>query len=238
MQQISYKLDGFEGPLDLLLFLITKHKLDINNIQISLLLDQYLEYIDGLSEYDFEYAGEFLEMAARLVLIKTLSLLPRHEEAEELRRELNGRLIEYSICKQAAARLKDDYAGDAVFVREPTEPPADNTYRKTHDTQELLNAYRRIYDKRLLKRPVEPSAFKPIVSHKIVSVTTGIISVLRRLYKTGSCPMSEIFESKKDKSEKIAVFLAVLELTKSGRVRISDDNKTISFEGRRALHAT
>ena len=99
---VSYRLDSFEGPLDLLLFLISKHKLNINDIKILLLLEQYLEYIDGIDEQDFEYAGEFLEMAARLILIKTLSLLPKHEEANEMKRELQGRLIEYSLCKQAA----------------------------------------------------------------------------------------------------------------------------------------
>lgn len=237
MQSISYKLEGFEGPLDLLLFLITKHKLDIKNIQISALLDQYLEYIDGINDCDFEYAGDFLEMAARLILIKTLSLLPKHEEAEQLKRELSGRLIEYSICKQAAARLKEDYVGDKIFVREPTEISADKTYRKTHDPAELLAAYRGMYDKKLMRRPVEASVFRPIVSHRIVSVTTGIVTVLRRLYKTGSCDVSDILDSQRGKSEKIAVFLAVLELTKSGRVKISDDNRVITFEGRKKENA-
>ena len=96
MSTVSYKLDTFEGPLDLLLYLISKHKLDIANIEISLLLVQYLDYIDEISEQDMEYAGEFLEMAARLVYIKTVSLLPQHEEAIELKKELEGRLIEYS----------------------------------------------------------------------------------------------------------------------------------------------
>ena len=103
MNSYSYRLDSFEGPLDLLLYLISKHKLNINDIKISLLLEQYLEYIEGVEEQDFEYAGEFLEMAARLILIKTLSLLPKHDEAQELKQELQGRLIEYSLCKKAAS---------------------------------------------------------------------------------------------------------------------------------------
>jgi hypothetical protein len=73
----------FEGPLDLLLHLIQKHKLDIMDIEISLLLEQYLEYIEQLDYDDYEYAGEFLEMAARLIYIKTVSLLPKPEEAQE-----------------------------------------------------------------------------------------------------------------------------------------------------------
>ena len=81
---INVKLEKFEGPLDLLLFLVNRHKLDIYDIEISLLLEQYLEYIDGLEQDDFDQAGDFLAMAARLVYIKTCSLLPKAEEAEEL----------------------------------------------------------------------------------------------------------------------------------------------------------
>ena len=82
MDNISFKLDVFEGPLDLLLHLISKHKLNINDIEISKLLEQYLLYIEQAKEQDLELAGEFLEMAARLIYIKTVSLLPKPEEAE------------------------------------------------------------------------------------------------------------------------------------------------------------
>lgn len=237
MNEVLYKIEGFEGPLDLLLFLITKHKLNINDIQISLLLEQYLEYIDGIDECDFEYAGEFLEMAARLILIKTLSLLPKHEEAEQLKRELQGRLIEYSLCKKAAQRLSNMYVGDRVFYKKPTLPEFDKKYRGKNDPEELIKAYQGLSDKKLRQKPVEASIFKPIVSHKIVSVTTGIITVLRRLYKTGKCSISEVIGEINGKSEKIAVFLAVLELAKSGRISINDDNTEITLNGRRKLSA-
>lgn len=230
MSDVLYRLDGFEGPLDLLLFLITKHKLNIYDIKISLLLDQYLEYIDGLSENDFEYAGEFLEMAARLILIKTLSLLPKHDEAEELKRELQGRLIEYTLCKQAASMLGKEYVGSMVFVRKPTTPEPIKSYNRLHQAYELVNVYRNMFDNRKRKRPVEASAFKPIVSHKIVSVSTGITVILKRLYKTGRCTLSDVLYDMKGKSEKIAVFLAVLELTKSGRIVFNEDNTELSFK--------
>lgn len=100
MDNISFKLDVFEGPLDLLLHLISKHKLNINDIEISKLLEQYLLYIEQAKEQDLELAGEFLEMAARLIYIKTVSLLPKPEEAEEIKKELQGTLIEYSLCKR------------------------------------------------------------------------------------------------------------------------------------------
>ena len=87
MEKLSYKLETFEGPLDLLLYLITKNKLDICDIQISELLDQYMEQINAMQEADMDVSSEFLEMAARLVYMKTVSLLPKHEEMEALRQE-------------------------------------------------------------------------------------------------------------------------------------------------------
>ena len=111
MESISFKLEVFEGPLDLLLNLITKHKLNICDIEISKLLEQYLLYMDQAHEQDLELSGEFLEMAARLIYIKTAFLLPRPEEAEQLKKELEGALIEYSMCKIAAADLARRYIG-------------------------------------------------------------------------------------------------------------------------------
>lgn len=230
MNSYSYRLECFEGPLDLLLFLISKHKLNINDIKISLLLDQYLEYIDGLEEQDFEYAGEFLEMAARLILIKTLSLLPKHEEALELKRELQGRLIEYSLCKQAAARLREMYKGDVIYVKKPSEIQIVKTYTHTHDPKDLLAAYFGISSQRIKHSPIQASVFKPIVSRRIVSVSSKILFVMRKLYKSGSCSMEEIYEGMSDRSEKIATFLAILELTKSGRIHLNDDNTEITFD--------
>ena len=90
METISYRLPSFEGPLDLLLHLVQKHKLNIYDIPIAELLDQYMAAINEWKEADLDVATEFLEMAARLVHIKSSMLLPKHEEAEELRRELSG----------------------------------------------------------------------------------------------------------------------------------------------------
>ena len=102
MQKVSFKLDVFEGPMDLLLSLISKHKLNIYDIEISSLLEQYMAYLEQCREQDLELAGEFLEMAARLIYIKTASLLPHPEEAQKEKQALQGALIEYALCKQAA----------------------------------------------------------------------------------------------------------------------------------------
>ena len=171
MEQMSFKLEIFEGPLDLLLHLISKHKLNINDIPIVTLLDQYMEYIDRMSEQNMEIAGEFLEMAARLVYIKTVSLLPQHEEAEQLKKELQGKLIEYSLCKKAAELMKERYIGNVNAVRKPLKIEFDNTYTLTHEPQELLDAYLKIQIKPQNEK-IRTEAFNTIVKKKIVSVTS------------------------------------------------------------------
>ncbi|MFR2153567.1 MAG: segregation and condensation protein A [[Eubacterium] siraeum] len=118
MQELKFKLEVYEGPLDLMLSLIAKHKLNIYDIEISLLLEQFMLYLDRMKQADIEIAGEFLEMAARLIYIKSAALLPKHE-AEEMKKELQGVLIEYAMCKQIALQLQQSWVGDDVFVRPP-----------------------------------------------------------------------------------------------------------------------
>lgn len=228
MQNISYKLETFEGPLDLLLHLISKHKLNINDIPITQLVEQYLAYIESMSEQDMEVAGEFLEMAARLIYIKTVSLLPQHDEADVMKKELQGILIEYSLCKLAAEKMRENYIGNVMFVRKPAKIEVDNTYNVIHDPQDLLKAYLEIGVKKE-DIPLTTSTFNAIISHKIVSVTSKILFVLRKLYSDGSYYMNKLYEGMSDKSERIATFLAVLELTKSGRIMLNDDNSEIFF---------
>lgn len=225
---MSFKLEVFEGPLDLLLHLISKHKLNINDIPIVLLVDQYMEYISDMSEQNMDIAGEFLEMAAHLVYIKTVSLLPKHEEAEVMKKELEGRLIEYSLCKRAAELMQLKYIGGNITVRKPMKLEYDNTYAVIHDPEELLKAYLGITVKKT-EEPVKQESFNTIVKKKIVSVTSKIIYVLRRLYTTGECRTDGLFEGVTDRSERVAVFLAILELTKSGRILLNDDNTMIKF---------
>ena len=229
MSTIEFKLEAFEGPLDLLLFLVNRHKLDIYDIEISLLLDQYLEYMDGMEEDDFDQAGEFLAMAARLIYIKTCSLLPKAEEAEELKKELEGELIEYSMCKEAAARLRELCIFGDVFVRPPEKLPVNKVFTGTIDPKKLVDAYLGMSAKARSMKPVRAEQFDPIVTSRIVTVTSKIVHVLKMLYTLGHCTMAELYEGVEDKSARVATFLAVLELTKSGRVMLNDDNTEISF---------
>ena len=143
MEKPQFKTGEFEGPLDLLLYLIQKHKLDICDIEISALLEQYLAYIDAMGQDDLEIASEFLEMAARLVYIKTAMLLPRHEEeGVKLKAELQGQLLEYQVCQRVAAQLGALSRLYLNFARQPMKLPADHSYRLTHSPQILYDAYR------------------------------------------------------------------------------------------------
>ncbi len=229
MNGLKFRLEAYEGPLDLLLHLISKHKLNIEDIEITLLLEQYLAYIEGLSEKDMEQAGEFLEMAARLVYIKTVSLLPRHEEASELKKELEGRLIEYSLCKRAAELLKDRFIGGEIFVRKPLDIQVDKTYAFIHEPVDLIAAFKGMSVRDRLNLPPKASEFRPIISKRIVSVTSKIIYVLKKLYSGECCKTVDVFEGIADRSERIATFLAILELSKSGRIVLNDDNTEIIF---------
>lgn len=237
MQELSFKLDVFEGPLDLLLHLISKHKLDIYDIQISVLLEQYLAFIDAVQEQDIELAGEFLEMAARLIYIKTASLLPKYEETEKLKEELTGELIEYAVCKAVAGRLRDGYIENDIFVREQEKIKLDKTFKGTLKPDRLISAYLNAAGRRLRNIPVEENVFEPLVKREYVSVTSKIVYILRNIHKVKRIEINSLYEKQSTHSECVAIFLAILELSKAGRVLISDDNKQLMFNPERNRQA-
>lgn len=224
MDKLQYKLEVFEGPLDLLLALVAKNKIDIYDIPIAELLEQYLEQIDLMREADMDVASEFLAMAARLVLIKTASLLPRQEEGEDPRLELAGLLIEYQQCKLAAQRLREQAAFDTV-TRPAQELPADYTYKRLHHPLELCQALRAAWGKGKSLLPPKPENFSALVATHIVSVASQTVYVLRRLWRRGSIAYLALFAEKEDRSARVALFLAVLELVKSRRIRIEGDRE-------------
>ena len=236
MQQLSFRLEVFEGPLDLLLNLIAKHKLNICDIEISKLLEQYLLYIEQANEQNLELAGEFLEMAARLIYIKTASLLPQPEEAEQMKKELEGALIEYSLCKMAAAELSKLYVGGNIFVRPPMKIKADMTYNLVHEPEKLAIAYSMINTKNIKaetgKIHIE-SKINSVVKRRIVPVLTKVVHILRELYSTGEVHMDRLYDGVTDRSARVATFLAVLELTRFGRISISDDNMIVYLKSKK-----
>jgi len=222
VEKISYKLEAFEGPLDLLLHLIEKNKLNIYDIQISELLEQYMEHIELMQQQDLDIAGEFLAMASKLVQIKSAMLLPKFEEAEEMRRELSGQLIEYQKCKKVAKLLSDNISFDS-FCREQAKIKADMTYKRSHEPSYLTAAYLTAAGRGKAKLPPPENAFSGIVKRRIVSVSSRIISIMKKLWGGQKRKYSSIFEDASDKSELVATFLAVLELIKGKRVRIEGE---------------
>lgn len=230
MEQPLYKLDVFEGPMDLLLHLITKHKLDIYDIPIIELVDQYTAYVRNMQDSDMEVASEFLEMAARLVYIKTVSLLPVYEEAEELKKELTGELLEYRDCKILAKKLSEQTDGFDLLTRAPENINPDMTYRRLHETSELISAYIAAAGKKLRRLPPPLDSFKNIVTKKIVSVASKIESIKACLRSVKKRRLSDIFKSAESRSDLVAAFLAVLELAKSKEVYISGDGDNTEIE--------
>ena len=224
-EKLNYKLEAFEGPLDLLLFLIQKHKLNICDINISELLEQYTETIKDIENFeDMDEAAEFLEMAARLVYIKTAMLLPRYDdEGEKLRQELQGELIEYQACKMVAAELKERFCGNSVFSRKPMPIEADNTYARIHPTEDILKAYLSALGRKQRKLPPPVEAFSGVVHKKLISVPSRAIILLKRLYRRTKLKWNDLFYGS-TRSESVAMFLAVLELVKKGRINVGDDN--------------
>lgn len=222
MEILSYKLEVFEGPLDLLLTLIAKNKLNIYDIPITLLLEQYMEQIERMQSENLDIASEFLEMAARLVHIKSVSLLPKREEEEALRRELTGQLLEYQQCRETAEKLRAMVSFDRL-VRPQSKIPADHAYKRHHAPEEMLAAYLSAMGRKRRLAPPTAEAFSGIVAKPVVSVASQIVFVLRSLWKRRRVPFRELFRGKRDSSERIAAFLAVLELVKGRRLRVEGD---------------
>lgn len=229
MEKINYKLEVFEGPLDLLLHLISKHKLNINDIPIFELVEQYIDYVRQMEESDMDVASEFIDMAARLVYIKTVSLLPVHEEAEQLKLELTGELIEYRDCKLMAEKLSKQADGFDYFYREQQVLAKNVTYGRIHESKDILSAYLSAIGKEKRKLPPPIEAFSAIVSHKIVSVNSRIVYIYRKLLKSAKQKFSDFFVFSTSRSEMVATFLAVLELVKNGKIKLNGDNTTVTL---------
>ena len=224
-ETLSYKLDVFEGPLDLLLNLIAKNKLNIYDIPIAELLEQYMAQIHEMQAADMDVASEFLEMAARLVHIKSVSLLPKKEEEAALKQELTGQLLEYQQCKDAAMRLRERFSLDGI-VRSQADIPADLTYKRHHKPQELLSAYLSMLGKKKPPEPQKPEdTISKLITRRVVSVASQIVFVLRSLWKKRHVSLKELFRGKNDPSERVAAFLAVLELVKDKRLRVDGDGE-------------
>jgi len=228
---LSYKIEGFEGPLDLLLQLIARNKLNIYDIPLTELIDQYLEQIKLFENEEMELGSEFLEMASRLIYIKTVSLLPKHDEIVQLKEELTGELLEYMVCKQIAEKLGTMQTGFDKFIKKPDEIDFDKTYELVHQTDLIYLSYLQAIGRGKRRLPPSTAPFTKIVAKKIVAVSTKIVFVIRNLWGGGRKKLSALYKTAESRSELVATFLAVLELCKANRIRIDGDaeNQEISL---------
>lgn len=223
--ELSFKLEQFEGPLDLLLVLISKNKVEISDIPIAVILDQYMEQIEIMQKLDMEIAGEFIVMASELMLIKSRMLLPREEEEEEdPRARLAAALEEYKRIKEASHVLADRYLSySRRFVKDTDEIKADTGYVAPHEAELLQNAimkmFRRLQSADKESKEIEVP-FEKILRAPIVPVSVKIYSVLRTIKRRGHISYTGMLATATSRSELIAIFMSVLELIKNSRIRL------------------
>lgn len=227
MEQLKFKLEHFEGPLDLLLTLIRKNKVSIYDIPISVILDQYLSVMQEMQEMDLEVSSEFLVLAATLLQIKSKMLLPKpeaeDEEAADPREELVRRLVEYNKVKEAAVFFgARQHIGASMFFKAPEaieRPPAEWNYASL-TPENLAAAYRRAYQKLERKQPPPRHSFDGIVGHEKVSIRKKVMGIWKRLVSKSRMMFKELFQGVKSRPEAVASFLAVLELVKLKKIRV------------------
>ena len=225
LDQITYRLDQFEGPLDLLLALIQKNKVSITDIPISLICDQYMEYLEEAQKMDLEVATEFIVMASDLMLIKSKMLLPHEEGTEnDPRREIQNALLLHQQAKLAAEKLKpmyDDYSGR--FVKGQDSVPPERGLPLDLDPDLLVKALnavlRRIKVAEAVRKPQD--IVSPLIKHTIVSVEEKIEEICELLEEHEEASLFFLLKDSDSRSELVARFMGILELIKIQRIKIT-----------------
>ena len=228
MEELTYKLEIFEGPLELLLSLVNKNKMDINDIQISVICDQYMSYIEEAQKMDMELAAEFIVMASELMLIKSRMLLPRLPENEEDPRAwLSEALLIYKKAKEAAAAMLPMYAEHSGrMVKDEDEIPPDKELPSGMDPELLSRALSVMMRRLEASENVQSTHIKPLVRARVVSVEERIGIIVSSLREKRACTLLEILDQAQDRSELIASFLALLELIKSRTILLYEGEST------------
>ena len=244
MSEPQYKLEGivhtrtetmedFEGPLDVIFLLLSKNKIEIQDVSITAILEQYLAYLDEMKRMDMEIASEFISMASHLMLIKTKMLLSAAEQAEAeseldlLRQSLIERRRREAMeqIRLAVTQLEPrNEIGRCLFTKEPEPLRKDNTYRYQHSVLDLLRALDLIAERNQRQLPPPTANFKGIVAKEPYPVTRKAGEVLRQLVLRGVERLKSLFRGNKSRSEIVATFLAILELCKTNSVVLEDDH--------------
>ena len=226
------EMEDFEGPLDVILILLSKNKIEIQDVSITAILEQYLEYLDEMKRLDMEIAREFITMASHLMLIKTKMLLSAAEQAEA---ESELDLIRQSLLerqrKEAMEQIRSaitvleprNEIGRCLFTKEPEPLKRDQTYRYRHEPEDLLRALEEIAERNRRRLPPPTVNFKGIVGKEPYPVTKKAGEILRNLVLRGVQRLKSLFKGSRSRSEMVATFLAILELCKTNSVCLEDD---------------
>ena len=225
IEQLTYRIDQFEGPLDLLLALIQKNKVSITDIPIIMICDQYMEYIVEAEKMDLEIASEFIVMASELMLIKSKMLLPHEEGTEnDPRREIQNAVLLHLRAKQAALEMRplyDEYSGR--YVKGTDDVPPEKGLPLDLDTALLTKALntvlRRIKVAEAMRKPTD--LVNPLIKRKVVSVEEKIEEICAILEENEEASLFFLLKDSDSRAELVARFMGVLELIKIRRILIT-----------------
>lgn len=236
MENLQFRIPVFEGPLDLLLHLVQKHKINLADIPIGEITEQYLAYLEQMAEMDMEITGDFLSMASHLLYIKARALLPRQEEeTEDPKEELEERLRLYKAAKEAAIQLGEiQFSTIDNYFKKPEklgDAPKEN-YRIP--IEKLLQAFLEVSERIEEKAPPKVGAFTEIVRVKRVSLADQIDAVHNLLKNGKRKAFHTLFVGVTTKDEKIATFLAILHLVSRGKIKILEKQNEIFLCGGKA----
>ncbi len=238
MEAITYKLEKFEGPLDLLLNLIHKNKMQIEDIPIAVICDQYVEYISRARELNMELAVEFLNMAGELMLIKSKLLLPREvPEEEDPRARLAEAIARLEAAKKTAAVLGERYKiYGGRMSKDTDEISVDKTYVADQDPSRLYDAMRRVLSYANTHKKARGELVRPIAK-PIIPVELKIIGIMKHFSDTSdTCDLGTLLDDAVSRPDLVAIFIGVLELVKMRRLIIvenAEDFETLHGVGTR-----
>ena len=228
----SEQMEDFEGPLDVIFLLLSKNKIEIQDVSITAILEQYLAYLEEMKRLDMEIASEFITMASHLMLIKTKMLLSAAEAAEaESELDLLRQSLVERQRKEAMEQIRTAISwleprneiGRCLFSKEPEPLRREQGYRYRHEPVDLLLALDEISERNQRRLPPPTANFRGIVGREPYPVAKKAGEVLRQLILRGVERLKNLFRGNRSRSEIVATFLAVLELCKTSSVSLEDD---------------
>lgn len=228
----SETMEDFEGPLDVIFELLSKNKIEIQDVSITAILEQYMAYLAEMKRLDMEIASEFITMASHLMLIKTKMLLSAAEAAEaESELDLLRQSLVERRRKEAMEQIRlavsvlepRNEIGRCLFTKEPEPLRREQGYRYQHDVIDLLRALDTIAERSQRQLPPPTTNFKGIVGKEPYPVGKKAAEVLRQLVLRGMERLKNLFRGNRSRSEIVATFLAILDLCKTNSVTLEDD---------------